>query len=347
VSTFLMLTRVEIALLLREPAALLFTLALPLLLLSLNGSGGNAAREGLGGFGVVDVMLPGYLLLVMSTSGLMALPETLAGYRERGFLRRLRLSPLRPWHVLGSHAATHLAMSLAGLALLVTVGVAAFGLNPPTAWPAAVAAIGLSAVTVVAVGFLLAAVLPTVRTTQAVAAAIYFPTIFVSGAVVPVEALPALARRVGDVLPFTYGVRAIRAAWTVGAADWAAFRSSRAPRPSSWRCDCACSAGRPDTDRDACRPQRPGDRAPLPGRRPRPVGSVVERLLRHLGGRAHSHRGHLRTDSVPRAGDAHGRRGPALLALAGGDPPPRVGRACAHARLVPGSRRVRLGADRP
>jgi ABC-type polysaccharide/polyol phosphate export permease len=39
----------------------------------------------------------------------------------------------------------------------------------------------------------------------------------------PTEALPELARRIGEVLPFTYGVRAIRQAWTVGATDWAEF----------------------------------------------------------------------------------------------------------------------------
>jgi ABC-2 type transport system permease protein len=66
-------------------------------------------------------------------------------------------------------------------------------------------------------------VTPTVRTTQAVSAAIYFPAIFVSGVVFPTEALPELARRIGQILPFTYGVRAIREAWTLGTMDWTAF----------------------------------------------------------------------------------------------------------------------------
>lgn len=215
--------RVEVSLLLREPTALFFTLALPLLLLTLNGGAGNAPQEMFGGTGLVDVLTPGLLLMVMCTSGLMALPETLASYRERGFLRRLRVSPLRPWQILGAHAATHLTVVVLGLVLLVGVGRVAFDLNPPAAWGLAAAAIAASAVMVVAVGFLLAAVTPTVRTTQAISPAIYFPAIFVSGVVFPTEALPDLARRIGEVLPFTYGVRAIRQAWTVGAMDWTAF----------------------------------------------------------------------------------------------------------------------------
>jgi ABC-2 type transport system permease protein len=216
---FLTLARVEVALLTREPAAVFFTLALPVLLLALQG-GDNAPDPDLGGFGAIDVMVPGYLLLVMCTSGLMALPETLATYRERGFLRRLRVSPLRPWQILGAHAVTHLTMSLVGLVLLVGVGVGAFNLNPPTGSAAAAVALVASAVAVVAIGFLLGAVLPTARTTQAVAAAIYLPAILVSGVVMPREGLPEMARRIGDALPFSYGVRAVREAWTVGTVDW-------------------------------------------------------------------------------------------------------------------------------
>lgn len=218
------LARVEASLLLREPAALFFTLVLPLILLVLNGSAGaDGPPAALDRASHIDALVAGLLLLVMCTSGLMALPETLASYRERGFLRRLQASPLRAWQILGAHAATHLAVTVVGLVLLAGLGSLAFELSPPTAWPAVGAAIAASAVAVIAFGFLLAAVLPTVRTTQAVAAAVYFPGIFVSGAVLPVEHLPAFAQQVGAWLPFTYGVRAIREAWAHGGTDEAAL----------------------------------------------------------------------------------------------------------------------------
>ncbi|MDQ3576989.1 MAG: ABC transporter permease [Actinomycetota bacterium] len=217
------LTRVEFALLLREPAAVLFTLALPLVLLTLNGSGGNTPRPELGGAPVVDVMTAGFLVYVIATSAIMAMAETLADYRDRGILRRLRVSPLQPWQILGSHALTHLAMTIAGAVLLVAIGMAAFDLNPPDSFLATLLALVASAMAIIAIGFLLGAVLPSVRMTQAVAAALYFPAIFVSGVIFPREMLPDFAQRVGDVLPFTYAVNAIREAWTVGAVDWTAL----------------------------------------------------------------------------------------------------------------------------
>jgi ABC-2 type transport system permease protein len=215
------LTRVETLLLLREPAAVGFTLALPLVLLVLNASDGNTPNPRLGGAGTVDVLMAGYLVYVMSTSAIMGLGETLADYRDRGILRRLRITPLRPWQILASHALTHLAMSLIGVVLLIGMGTAIAGLSLPRSIGATVLAIVLSAGAMISLGFLLGAVLPTVRTTQAVAAAIYFPAIFVSGALFPRETLPSFAQRVGDFLPMTYAVRSIREAWTLGTVDLA------------------------------------------------------------------------------------------------------------------------------
>jgi ABC-2 type transport system permease protein len=217
------LTRVETTLLLREPAAVGFTLALPLVLLLLNSSEGNTPNPRFGGAATIDVLMAGYLVYVMSTSAIMGLGETLADYRDRGILRRLRITPLRPWQILTSHALTHLAMTAIGVLLLIGVGYAIADLSLPRSIGATLLALVVSACAMIAFGFLLGAVLPTVRTTQAVAAAIYFPAIFVSGALFPREALPAFAQRVGDFLPMTYAVRSIREAWTVGSVDLVAL----------------------------------------------------------------------------------------------------------------------------
>ena len=217
------LTRVETLLLLREPAAVLFTLALPLVLLLLNSSDGNDPNPRFGGAGTITVLMAGYLVYVMATSAIMGLGETLADYRDRGILRRLRVTPLRPWQILASHAFTHLAMSLVGVVLLVTVGVLFAGLQAPASVAATALALVVSAGSMIAIGFLLGALLPTVRTTQAVAAAIYFPAIFVSGALFPREVLPAFARQIGDFLPMTYAVRSIREGWISGTFDWPAL----------------------------------------------------------------------------------------------------------------------------
>ena len=55
-------TRTEAALLAREPAAVAFTLLLPMILRTLNGSDGNGADPRFGGAGFINVLMARYLV---------------------------------------------------------------------------------------------------------------------------------------------------------------------------------------------------------------------------------------------------------------------------------------------
>lgn len=216
-------TWVELKLFFRDPAAAFFTLALPVLLLVLNGAGGNEPDPRFGGAGALDVLVPGYIALVIATLGLMQLPAVLAGYRERGVLRRLEATPVRPGVILVAQLFVQGLVATVGLVVLVALGLAVFDLNAPQAPWLVLAAYVIAVMGFSAFGFVLAAVLPTARSTSAIAAALYFPMIFLSGATWPREALPAWAVRVGDVLPLTYVVEAVKHPWITGDVDASAL----------------------------------------------------------------------------------------------------------------------------
>ena len=91
----------------REPITVIFTLALPIIFLFvMGGVFGNepdVADNGtvvFRGVGPLDYYIPAYFGLVMMAIGTVALPVHLAGYRERGVLRRLRASSISVWSVL-------------------------------------------------------------------------------------------------------------------------------------------------------------------------------------------------------------------------------------------------------
>lgn len=214
------LTWVELKLFAREPAAAFFTLVLPVLLLVLNGStSSNDRNADLGGAGLIDVLVPGYIALVIATLGLMTLPGVLASYRERGVLRRLEATPVGPTAVLVAQLLVQALVATVGLAVLVGLGMAVFDLRAPQAPLGVLVAYVAAVLGFAAVGFMLAAVLPTARTTNAVAAALYFPMIFLSGSTWPREVLPEWGQRIGDLLPLTYVVEAIKDPWTTGSWD--------------------------------------------------------------------------------------------------------------------------------
>ena len=87
--TFYKLTYMELKLQLREPVALFFTLAFPVMLMALFGViFGNEADEMFGGYGQVDLSVPGYIGMVIGTIGMLSIPTTLSNYRDQGILRR-------------------------------------------------------------------------------------------------------------------------------------------------------------------------------------------------------------------------------------------------------------------
>ncbi|MBE2318939.1 ABC transporter permease [Solirubrobacter sp. CPCC 204708] len=209
------LSLTELRLFVREPAAVGFTLLLPVLLLLLNAGGDDVGRPSaeFGGEIGLDVLQAGLVVFVVATAGVMGLAESLANERERGVLRRLSLAPIRPANVLGAHVIVQLAVAAAGTVLLCGLAIVVFGAGLPDAPLRAVALIVLAALTAAALGGAIGALAPTTRVAQAAASALYFPKLFLSGAAMPRENLPDAARTIGDVLPLTYVVEGLRDAW--------------------------------------------------------------------------------------------------------------------------------------
>ncbi len=211
---FVKLSWVEMKLFLREPLAAFFTLAFPVLLLLLFGSVfGNTPAPATSGFGFVDTAVPAYTALVIATSALLALGTTLASYRERGVLRRLQATPLHPIAILAAEVVVLFTMTTLGMVLLVAVGRIAFGLRCAGSVPVLFAAFTFCCGVLFALGFVLASVVPTVRSAQAIGMAVFYPMIFLSGAALPRDLLPDAVQRVAVVLPLTHVVTLLQSLW--------------------------------------------------------------------------------------------------------------------------------------
>ncbi|MCS6916177.1 MAG: ABC transporter permease [Chitinophagales bacterium] len=211
---FWKLTWTEIKLFLREPMAAFFTLAFPLMMLFLFGSiYGNEPTPFFGGYGSVDVSVPAYTAMIIATGGLLSVTITLASYREKRILRRLKATPLRPQAVLGAHVMVVFLMTVLGMVLLVVAAKLVYGLrfngNPfDVVW-----AFLLSSLSFFALGFVIAGLMPTARSAQAVSMVIFYPMLFLSGAAIPREVLPETIRQVAQFLPLTHVVSLLRGLW--------------------------------------------------------------------------------------------------------------------------------------
>jgi len=208
------LTAVTLKLYLREPIATFFTLAFPALLVVLFGAiYGNDPLPIFGGRGSMDVSMPAYTALILGTIGFLSVPITTAGYREQGILRRFRVTPMRPIAYIAADVLTNLTMTILGMIVLVAVGWGLYRVHFEGNILSLALGIILSALAMFCFGYLIASVAVGARMAQVIGMVIFYPMMFLSGAGMPIEILPATVRRISDFLPLTYAARLIRGLW--------------------------------------------------------------------------------------------------------------------------------------
>lgn len=209
----LTLTKMELRLFFRNPRAAFFTLAFPLLLLFVFGSiYGNRPIIGQPG-GIMDMSVPGYIGMILGTTGLMAVPGWVATYREQGIFRRFRVTPIQPATLLLAQGIVGFITSLMGIGLLIVAGRLAFHLRMPAAPLGVLGAIVVGSASIMSIGGMLAAVAGTARTAQAIGMAIYFPMLFLSGSAFPRALMPPGVQRVSNLLPLTHVNELISGLW--------------------------------------------------------------------------------------------------------------------------------------
>ena len=213
-NAFLKMTWTEMKLFAREPVAMFFTFAFPIVILIVFGSiFGNEPVAEFGNLGNVDVSVPGYIGMITGTIGLIGLPIALANYREQGVLRRLKATPLNPSVILGAQVAMNLVMQAVGVILLFATARAVYDLQFPERMLSVAAAILLSGLSFFSLGFVLANLAPTPRTAQAMGMGILFPMLFLSGGAMPREILPETIRKIGEFLPLTHVIELVKGLW--------------------------------------------------------------------------------------------------------------------------------------
>lgn len=217
------LITMELRLFLREPAAVFFTLAFPLMLLLIFGTiFGNAPAPEYDGHGSVDVSIQGYIAMVIGTVTLIGVPVTIGAYREFGILRRLRATPLHATSVVFAHVVVNALFTLLAVLLLIVVAKLVYDVRLPELPLGVATAWALSFVAFCTVGFVLAGLWPTARTAQAVGSAIYFPQLFLSGAAMPRAMFPDTLKTWTEPLPMTQTVTLLYDLWYGMGWDWLA-----------------------------------------------------------------------------------------------------------------------------
>jgi ABC-2 type transport system permease protein len=204
----------EAKLFLREPASAFFTLVFPLIYLFMYGAiSGNKPAPEFGGQRMIDVFLPNLIAVIICIAGLMDITMTMATYREKGILRRLRTTPVSPLFVLAAQVIVVFAMTALGMLLLVVAGKLFYHVRFDGNIFSLLVGFVLSSLSFYGIGFVLAGTMPSVRSAWVVGMVLMYPMMFLSGAFFPVEMMPAVVQKVSAFMPLTYVVNLLHGLW--------------------------------------------------------------------------------------------------------------------------------------
>ncbi len=209
-AAFTKLLATEAKLFLREPLALFWGVLFPLILTVAMGLAGDGHDTSLGGLSLVDVYVPVTMAMVMSIMSVSLLPVILATYRERGILRRMSTTPVRPWALLGADVTVNIGVIVCAMAVIAIVARVAFHVALPSQGFGFALTLALTAVAMLALGALVASLATSARVAQGLGTLLFFPLMFFAGLWVPQQQMSATLRDVGDFTPLGAATAAIQ-----------------------------------------------------------------------------------------------------------------------------------------
>jgi ABC-2 type transport system permease protein len=207
----------------REPGFLFWIIAFPALLLTILGliPSFREADASLGGRRVIDLYVPVAVLLALIMAGLQGMAPVLTGYRERGILRRMSTTPVRPAALLTAQFVLLGIGVFCSAVLVIVVGRLAFDVRLPGQLGGYLLAMVLATASALALGAAVCAVSRTQKAAQAIGSAVLFPAMFTSGVWVPVQVMPDLLREIVEWTPFGAAATALDQATRGGWPGWA------------------------------------------------------------------------------------------------------------------------------
>jgi ABC-2 type transport system permease protein len=165
------------------------------------------ATEGHQYFGFLVVGMIAFTMLMTAVS---ALPDAVRSGIDRGTFEALLATPTPLPALVAGLTGYSLIWTLARGALLLT---AAWALGTPVAWDRALVALGILLLIVLAYlpfAILTAALILAFRTTGRLPQAVLALSGLLGGVYYPTQVIPSWLQRVSEVIPLTYGLRALR-----------------------------------------------------------------------------------------------------------------------------------------
>ncbi len=206
------LFRIEFTLSIREFSGMLFGVIIPAGLMLLLGIlyKDNLANDG-SGVTMLQLAFPAVISISICATGLMGIPLTISGYRDKKVLKRFQVTPTSPFTLLMAQFLNQLVFVLISVTVVWVLARYVFNYRMVGQFLPFALTFAIVLISIYSIGMLIASVSKNTSTTNLLCSALYFPMFFLSGATVPYEIMPKGLQIVADVMPLTHGIKALKA----------------------------------------------------------------------------------------------------------------------------------------
>jgi len=199
----------------RNKESAVFVFVFPPMLFLLLGAVYDGEIEGVP---AVDRLLVGILGYGCANTALAGLAISLVVRRENGLLKRVRATPLPPATYMAAVLASTLVVFCLQMALTIALGVLLYDAEGPESWVALVPVLLVGAIAFAGLGIGIAALIRSDEGASAVVNLVVLPMAFLSGSFGSTDDYPGFLQAISDVLPLTYLIDLVEAAYVRGAA---------------------------------------------------------------------------------------------------------------------------------
>ncbi len=211
----LKLTWLETKIFVREPMGVIGAIAIPVVVFIMIGRAVGGVQSGGGTRGGTFFTIEGpiFAAILIVFSAVLSLVTIISIYREGGILKRLRATPLSPTTILTAQVIVKLMLTAVTLGLMILLGRRYYPVVLDVHAGAFAVALLISSISLLALGFVIASIVPTARFAQPIGAAILYPMVALSGLFFPIDTLPPALGALARLLPLTYAVSLLKGIW--------------------------------------------------------------------------------------------------------------------------------------
>jgi len=168
----------------------------------------------------VDFLVPGILGMNVMQLAVFSVAFGLVAQKQRGVLRRIMATPLRPTRFFAANVLLRLVLAVVQVLILLAVALLVFKVQLVGSVLAVLALTTLGSILFLTIGFALAGWASSEDQVPPIANLITLPQFFLSGVFFPRDVVPDLIRPLSNVLPLTFLNDSVREVATNGATLW-------------------------------------------------------------------------------------------------------------------------------